>query len=230
MRSFLASSLAFALCLLAASCSTTGPAPSSAGDSRVAAAQASGRVIKVACCGDGTSRGRWITSPANRYAAQLGSQLGSGYSVRSFGVNDATAVHHGPVQEFRDDLIPYARTSEWASAKAWAPDIIVLMLGTNDSLLVEEDENKNKVTKEDFVRDYGRLLDDATRTGAKVYVCTPPKVYNSRILHAIEDLASERGLAVIHARSGVQLGPNRIHPNTQGAGQIARFVAKAIRR
>ena len=91
--------------------------------------------VRVACVGDSLTRGdgsheprrpkgRGIAQRGN-YPAILQKMLGDGFEVRNFGHGGATACNASDV--------PYAETTEWAEARRFRPDVIVLMLGTNDA-------------------------------------------------------------------------------------------------
>src|SRR5258708_827771 len=82
--------------------------------------------VRVACVGDSITYGAGLSGrETNSYPAQLGRLLGAGYDTRNFGVSGATMLKHSD--------LPYMFRSEYTNALDFAPDIIVIMLGTNDS-------------------------------------------------------------------------------------------------
>jgi len=81
---------------------------------------------KVACIGDSITAGYGLSNPgADSYPAQLQSLLGSGYKVNNYGWSGTT------VQKTGDS--PYWNVSYYNDSRNWAPNIVVIMLGTNDS-------------------------------------------------------------------------------------------------
>src|SRR5271168_4090727 len=80
--------------------------------------------IRVACVGDSITFGAGVTK-GWPYPAQLGRMLGSGYDVRNFGVSGATLLRAGDK--------PYDKQKAFPAALAFKPDIVILMLGTNDT-------------------------------------------------------------------------------------------------
>ena len=72
--------------------------------------------------------------------------LGSNYSLGKFGVGGATiAVNSGK---------PYINESEFQDAKEFKPDIIIIMLGTNDA------NPALKLNISSFVRNYVQMIDN----------------------------------------------------------------------
>ena len=83
-------------------------------------------MIKVACIGDSITWGFTLLNPWKQsYPALLQDKLGGGYEVRNYGYNDASA-------RFDADT-PYVKKRVYRESLAWHPDIVLLMLGTNDT-------------------------------------------------------------------------------------------------
>ena len=74
--------------------------------------------IRVACVGDSITF--WT-----QYPNDLWMLLGSNYSVGNFGVGGATITV--------DSGKPYVNESVFQDAKEFKPDIVIIMLGTNDA-------------------------------------------------------------------------------------------------
>lgn len=83
------------------------------------------RKIKFACIGDSITYGACLEDRAeDNYPAVLQRMLGDGFEVRNFGVNGATAsTKTGRA---------YSDTDAYRQAQEFAPDIVTIMLGTND--------------------------------------------------------------------------------------------------
>ena len=84
------------------------------------------RPIRVACVGNSITYGAGIPNrDANSYPAQLQAYLGDGYEVRNFGVSGTTASPQGDH--------PYTATAAWRASRDFAPDVVLLKMGTNDT-------------------------------------------------------------------------------------------------
>lgn len=81
---------------------------------------------KVACVGDSITYGMSVINWfENTYPKQLGKMLGDEYHVQNFGFSGKTA------QENNSES--YRATKLYEKSKAYQPDIVILMLGSNDS-------------------------------------------------------------------------------------------------
>ena len=84
--------------------------------------------IKIACVGNSITYGSTIVNrEKNAYPRQLQAMLGKEYEIRNFGVSGTTLLKNGNH--------PYWNTLEYEDAKNFAPDILFVKLGTNDSKL-----------------------------------------------------------------------------------------------
>ncbi len=93
--------------------------------SAAAASQEAGKV-RVACVGDSITYGAAVEDRANNcYPAVLGKLLGDKYEVRNFGVSGATMLKKGDK--------PYWKEKAFTQAADFAPNIVVIKLGTNDT-------------------------------------------------------------------------------------------------
>ena len=90
--------------------------------------------------------------------------MGKEYHVYNFGVNGATALKKG------DN--PYWKLEEYQMALKWKPDIVILMLGCNDSKKYQWDE-------EAFFTDFAEMARSFTDLPSepKLFVMQPPPLY-----------------------------------------------------
>lgn len=112
--------------------------------------------LSVACVGDSNTAGYGAES----YTSILAERLGDGYAVTNYGVSGTTAMHSGSY--------PYAETSAYRDSLTAAPDIVVLMFGTNDTA--------DWRGAEIFSREYAELVDAYKQLDSKprIILCTPP--------------------------------------------------------
>jgi rhamnogalacturonan acetylesterase len=194
-----------------------------------------GRALKVACVGDSITYGGGTTAVAgarpNSYPSQLQRMLGDKYDVRNFGVGGATLLNHGDK--------PYQKQAAFRRALDEQPDIVIVMLGANDT------KPWNWRWAGDFAADYGDLVSQFLSLDSKprVWLCCPcpvPADGNYAINEAgvddeiplIDDLAREMQLSVIDIHGALQnhadLIPDRVHPNNEGATLMARAAYRAL--
>ena len=101
-------------------------------------------MIRVACIGDSLTWGFSLPEPWRQsYPAELQERLGADFAVRNFGCNGASVP-------FDADL-PYVETMAYGESRAWNPDIVLLMLGSNDATAWDWDAAA-------FRRDYERIV------------------------------------------------------------------------
>lgn len=115
--------------------------------------------IKVACVGDSLTYSYLSGNQAQKsYPARLQTLLGDAYEVRNFGVNSKTMM---------DGLSDsYVNTDQYTQSLNYNPDIVILMLGTNDSKPkywnMEENVNGAKFEQDakELVASYQSLASD----------------------------------------------------------------------
>jgi len=101
-------------------------------------------MTRVACIGDSLTWGFSLPDPRRQsYPALLQERLGEDYAVRNFGCNGASVR--------READLPYVATLAYGESRAWNPDIVLLMLGSNDATPWDWDAAA-------FRRDYERLV------------------------------------------------------------------------
>jgi len=107
---------------------------------------ADGQQMRIACVGNSITYGSYIVPrDKNSYPAQLQSMLGKGYKVMNFGVSGRTLLRKGN--------LPYWKEKAYHEALASNPDIVTIMLGTNDSKAI------NRPYYSDYEKDYSDLID-----------------------------------------------------------------------
>jgi acyl-CoA thioesterase I len=180
--------------------------------------------IRVACVGDSITGGTY-------YPDDLWMLLGENYTVGNFGVGGTTAS--------ADSLSPYTNTSAYQEAKDFQPNIVIIMLGTNDA------NNLIRPNNGSFLNDYVKLVKSfqALSTKPQVYVVKPPPVFcngttpsaeyfKDNVIPTIEQAAKQTNVPIIDVYSAIanssSFFPDGVHPNPEGANLIAYEVYKAI--
>lgn len=189
--------------------------------------------IRVACVGDSITYGAGIEGrETNSYPAVLGQWLGGGFQIRNFGVSGATLLRKGDK--------PWWDEPEFQGVTAFAPHIIILKLGSNDS------KPQNWRHAAEFETDLKALLDHFAELPGKprVYLCLPVPAYETRwginekvltgeIIPRLRRVAEERKLPVIDLHAALsdkpECFPDKIHPNAAGARLMAEAVGAALK-
>ncbi len=193
------------------------------------------QTIKVACIGNSITYGLNVENrEVNAYPAQLQHMLGDSYIVENFGKSGATLLNQGHR--------PYTQQDEYSKALTFAPDIVVIHLGINDT-----DPRNWTNYRDNFVKDYLQLIDSFKKINpdARVIVArmTPitsahprfesgTRDWHQQIQQDIETVASISKAQLIDffepLYSLSQLLPDAIHPNAEGAKILAKTVYSAI--
>lgn len=190
--------------------------------------------IRVACIGDSITFGMGLKDRAKEsYPAQLQQLLGPKYAVRNFGANKATLLKNGEHS--------YWRQKAFARAREFAPHIVVILLGTNDS------SPANWKHKDQFLADAQELVREFADLPSKpkVYLCKPApafpgdwgisdQIIRSEVAPRLEQAAKQSGAGVIDLYSVLagkaELFPDKVHPHPGGAKLIAEEVARVLTR
>lgn len=194
-----------------------------------------GDIIKVACVGNSITYGTGLAdAAAQSYPSQLQAMLGDGYKVGRFGKPGATLLRRGHR--------PFTEQKEYFDALDYAPDIVVIHLGINDT-----DPRDWPNYRDDFVSDYlyliGSFRKACPNTRVIIARMTPIADRHSRFLSgtrdwhdeiqaAIETVAECSGAELIDFHAPLcpypNLLPDAVHPNAEGARMLARTVLSAI--
>ncbi len=180
--------------------------------------------IRVACVGDSITE---ITA----YPGDLQSLLGLNYNVGNFGVTGATIL-------LNTDR-PYLNQTAFQNVKDFRPNIVVIMLGTNDARINIYQYSEN------LEADYKQLISEvqAFPSKPKIWLAIPPPIFNNSlslsssnlldgVIPRLQQVANEIGLSTVNIYAALvdhpEYFPDGVHPNGDGAKLIAIEVYKAI--
>jgi len=178
------------------------------------------RQIRVACVGDSITEG-------SGYPDKLQSLLGTDYSVGNFGVSGSTVSLNSEK--------PYMNQSKFQEAMDFQPDIVVIMLGTNDANV-----NLSKYDQS-FEDDYGKLVNAFQNLEGeqKMLVVKSPPIFNNSLnlnntylsnneFAHIDNLANQMNLYTVNVNDDFGNNPNYfydgVHPTIEGANLIAADI------
>ncbi len=197
----------------------------------------------VACIGDSNTFRK-------NYPAHLQKLLGKEYQVHNYGVSGASLLSGWKLS--------YLSTPAYKKALAAKPDIVVIMLGTNDSSpLIWKDEVRDKkfpgTPSEEFTVNMQKLVSSfiSQNKEAKIYLVKPLPVFPSRspkdwrhitegrkkvlegeIYELVETLADKLKIPMIDAytpmKSDIDLTQDGIHFKDAGYKKLATIISTAL--
>ncbi len=182
--------------------------------------------LRVACVGDSLTQ-------STAYPYDLWMLLGNtDFTVRNFGAGSTTVLLNSET--------PYMKTNIFQNALEFQPNIIIIMLGTNDAQPSLHRYNTS------FVDDYVKLVAafQGLSSKPKIWIVLPPPIFSNQdnkidqeyfkltIIPAIEQVARETNLPIVDVYSALISHPNffsdGLHVNSEGAKLIADQIYKAI--
>ena len=181
-------------------------------------------IIRVACVGDSITEG-------SGYPDDLWMRLGTDYIIENFGVGGSTVL-------LESDR-PYMNQTAFQRVKIFLPDIVVIMLGTNDAI------PNNYQHIDDFVDDYRKLVRafQALDSNPKIWLVLPPPIYDDTlgpngtnfmqgVIPRIEQIANEVNLPVINVYETLAGHPeyfvDGVHLNRQGVKLMVTEIYMVI--
>ncbi|MDF2158795.1 GDSL-type esterase/lipase family protein [Algoriphagus sp. CAU 1675] len=188
--------------------------------------------LKVACVGNSITQGPGRENP-DSYPLQMQSILGDAYEVKNFGVSGRTLLRKGDY--------PYWNEPQFEEVKEFAPDILVIMLGTNDS------KPQNWAHKAEFRKDYLDMITEFREhmpVDGKVYVIMPVPVTKDNFGITASVMNNEQRMMLVEIAQAAnaelidlytplmdkaELLPDGVHPNKEGLGIMASVIARKIR-
>ena len=195
--------------------------------------------LRVACVGDSITYGARIEGrKLNSYPMQLQRLLGKDYYVENFGASGHTLMSSGDR--------PYISNKSFNLSQEFNPDIVVIMLGTNDA------KKLNWTSVDEYIKDYKALISyyKALPTKPQIYIMTPPKAFPLKgesavkfdirnealedMTEAIKRLSEEEAIGLIDLNATISNHPefftfDGVHPDAKGASHIANTVFQSLR-
>ncbi len=181
-------------------------------------------VVQVALVGDSLTE-------LTHYPVYLQIMLGMGYRINNFGATGATVLQSADR--------PYINQTALQNATESLPDVVIIMLGTNDA------RTNIYLDIDSFVGDYKELISEFQNLTSKpaIWLVKPPPIFENNlslsndnlvegVIPRIDEVASELGLRTIDVYSALANHPeyfaDGVHPTDRGAKAIATAVHKAI--
>jgi lysophospholipase L1-like esterase len=182
--------------------------------------------------GDSITYGSGIQNrEVNSYPAVLDRCLGPRFEVGNFGVSGATLLKKGDK--------PYWEEPEFSAVQEYEPDVILFMLGTNDTKPQNwQFENQFEADLRDMLIRFRQLPSQP-----RIWVCLPVPVYATRwginqetltgsVIPTLREVSEQLDLPVINLYGTLsnrpEWFPDDIHPNATGAAMMAQTICYRI--
>lgn len=194
---------------------------------------------KVACIGDSLTYGH--TWHNQSYPVYLQETLGDGVEVQNFGVN-GSAVTDRNESNYK---LKYDTLQEYRSSLAFEPDVVVIMLGSNDGYNWTGSEPT-------FEEEYAKLINSYVDNGAKqvVLLTSPPtmesnafnisdEIIKTQVCPHQREIANQFGLPLVEIREAFDARDDvaslfrpgdGVHFSVEGAQFVAQLVADTLIR
>jgi lysophospholipase L1-like esterase len=181
-------------------------------------------LIRVACVGDS------ITERSG-YPNKLQTMLGVDYTVGNFGVSGSTVS--------ADSKIPYMNQSQFKKAQDFNPNIVVIMLGTNDA------NPEIAYNETNFESDYARIVHafQTLQSDPQIVLAYSPPIFANNsawnntylvdtVIPRINSIADQMNLPTVDMYDTFvnhsDYFMDGIHPNNEGSTLIASTMYDAV--
>ena len=189
---------------------------------------------RIACIGDSLTWGFSLPDPWwQSYPALLQERLGADYAVRNFGCNGASVRC--------DADLPYLETLAYGESRAWNPDIVLLMLGSNDATPWDWDAVAFRSDYERIVTSYRdlpsqpRVILIAPIRMFRVMGCTfgglSPETLEEGVRPVIREVAGECGIPcidLVDLFTDARYCYDGVHPNVEGVRLMVEAISSRI--
>lgn len=190
---------------------------------------------KLAFVGDSITWGAGVADKSKEsFVSLVSDALEDNYIVGNFGVSGVSALYSA--------VSPWIDTPEAKLAYEFKPDVLHIMLGTNDI------KNENwDMGRDSFKEDYKKIVDGfkAVNPNVKVFVGIPPRIHKENVfgtrspkifeeegIPRIYEIASEIGAETINYFDPTKDKPESfadfLHPNSEGHKILAEEALKVI--
>ncbi|MEE9190209.1 MAG: GDSL-type esterase/lipase family protein [Candidatus Neomarinimicrobiota bacterium] len=184
--------------------------------------------IKIACIGDSNTESAGL-NPDISYPTVLQTMLGSDYLVENYGIAGTTLLSKG------DN--PYIGKWAFNAARFWIPDVVIIILGTNDSspenwIPYGDEFKENYIT---MINKFREISDP------NFLLCFPPPLFDNEYANAvirdeiipiIKDVADATGTRSVNLYTPLldrAYFPDGTHANAEGFKKIAEILTQQIR-
>ena len=186
--------------------------------------------------GDSITEGVGATNASKNYVSQVANTLGKEFNVLNAGVSGTTLMSTKEA---------YTNTTRYQEGKNFNPDVVTIMLGTNDSKDRYWGSGTDEYNAAQFEKELTELINVYRNLPSKplVFVATSPTVYGrqidsinnegvTEIVEVQKKVAEDMGCPVIDINTVTKDHPDwftdGVHPNDIGHAEIAKVFAAAV--
>ncbi len=185
------------------------------------------KLIRLGTLGDSITQG---TAEAN-YPDELKKLIPDDYEISNYGVASTCLVKNCFKPIWEEDRFSQLLNDE--------PDIITIMMGTNDCNPTNSD-----AVRVNFENDYREMvaLFQGLSSQPRIVLCYPPPIYSldlrmdslirTEIIPIIDKVADDYQIEVIDTYYNVddypENYPDKLHPNKEGMQTLAQIIADAL--
>lgn len=195
--------------------------------------------IKIACIGDSITYGAGVrrTRKRDAYPAKLAALLGDDYTVLNYGISGKTLLNETDT--------PYRKMDFFQESQDIQPDIVLIMLGTNDSKAFNWNAGEYEKQLEEFVNIYKNLPGSpqvylmtccaafSTNKEDIVAFHVDKSVIANEVTPIIKRVAEKCEVPLIDIYAVTKGHPeffaDGVHPNARGNEMIAQTVYEALK-
>jgi lysophospholipase L1-like esterase len=192
---------------------------------------ASARPIRITCVGASD-----VSTPTPygtpNWPVYIAPMLGYEYAITNCGASGTTMIQDGNA--------PYWNTPQYTDGLNSSPDIVIIMLGSNDS------KPYNWIYQTNYIPDYEEMISQYRNLPShpRIYLNTLLTVYgdgnydivgsivDGQLVPIIKQIALDEGLPVIDVNTATenmpQNFPDNIHPDIAGARVVAQTVFNGL--
>lgn len=190
--------------------------------------------VKIACLGNSITMGALLSNPnTDSYPSQLQQMLGNDYVVYNYGVGYRTLLN--------GFTYSYTNSSEFSNSILQHYDIIIICLGTNDTLPQYHSAINN------FINDYQSLINAYDNFPSEdpphCFICIPPPIFENysghsedylvnEIIPRINNVVNQSGSEKVNFYTALEnheeLFVDGLHPNVDGHEILANKLKNAI--
>ena len=184
--------------------------------------------LKIACIGNSITENPF-PGYYNKYPVILQKLLGNErYAVRNYGASKYCLLKKADISYWDND--------KYKMAKYWAPDVVVIKLGTNDT------KDVNWVYKDEYESNYIEMINSfkTENPDVKIFVCYPIPAINreekneriNELQPIIRNVAEKTNSVIIDLNTPFigkpELYVDDLHPTDEGAELIAETIYEVL--
>ncbi|SFN59543.1 Lysophospholipase L1 [Pseudobutyrivibrio sp. UC1225] len=196
--------------------------------------------VRITCAGDSLTYGSGVlkSREIDSYPSQLQVKLGTGYLVSNYGLRNATAASTGD--------LPYVESEQYKESLDSNPDIVILMLGTNDTKVDNWNPSDYREGLLSIVKTYQNLKSKPVVYLMRSPYCFPiegnehaeyqvqENIVNGELGDIISEVAAETGVTMIDLKAVTEgkeyLYTDGIHFTAEGYDLISDTVYDEIKK